>query len=190
MKSYVSSYLNQQKAALDSIPVEEVSKLIEKFRQALKGDTQVFVFGNGGSAANASHFITDLGKGASDKTGKRFRCLALNDNISWITALGNDYAYEDVFVRQLMNFARPGDLVLAMSVSGNSPNLVKAIEWAKNNNVYTVSLVGGKKGRLFEISDHTIVIDSTHYGMVEDAHMGICHILCYAFMENQDLQST
>ncbi|AHM63000.1 phosphoheptose isomerase [Flammeovirgaceae bacterium 311] len=186
MNHYVSEYLTQQKAALDSIPVEEVSRLIEKFRQALEENSQIFVIGNGGSAANASHFITDLGKGASDKTMKRFRCLSLNDNISWITALGNDYAYEDVFVRQLMNFAKPGDLVLAMSVSGNSPNLVKAVEWAKHNNVYTVSLVGARKGRLAEISDHTIVIDSTHYGRVEDAHMGICHILCYAFMENPD----
>ena len=188
MDSYVSAYLSRQKTALDSVPIGEVTKLIEQFGQALKKESQIFVFGNGGSAANASHFITDLGKGASDKTGKRFRCMALNDNMSWITAIGNDYAYEDVFVRQLMNFSRPGDLVLVMSVSGNSPNLVKAIEWAKNNNVYTISLVGGKKGRLFEISDHTIVIDSTHYGMVEDAHMGICHILCYAFMENPELQ--
>jgi D-sedoheptulose 7-phosphate isomerase len=186
MNAYVTDYLDQQKAALDSIPVEEVSRLIEKFRQALEADSQIFVIGNGGSAANASHFITDLGKGASDKTLKRFRCLSLNDNISWITALGNDYAYEDVFVRQLMNFAKPGDLVLAMSVSGNSPNLVKAVEWSKNNNVYTVSLVGAGKGRLSEISDHTIVINSTHYGRVEDAHMGICHILCYAFMENPE----
>jgi D-sedoheptulose 7-phosphate isomerase len=187
MNEYITTYLNHQKAALDSIPVDEVTKIIEKFRQALENDTQIFVFGNGGSAANASHFITDLGKGSSDVTGKRFRCLSLNDNISWITALGNDYAYEDIFVRQLMNFAKPGDLVFVMSVSGNSPNLVKAVEWAKSNQIYTISLVGGKKGRLAEISDHNIIIDSTHYGRVEDAHMGICHILCYAFMETPGL---
>lgn len=189
MNHYISEYLNQQKAVLDSIPVEEVSKLIDTFKKALKDDIQIFVFGNGGSAANASHFITDLGKGASDKTGKRFRCLSLNDNISWLTALGNDYDYEEVFSRQLMNFAKPGDLVLVMSVSGNSPNLVKAVEWAKENNVYTISLVGAKRGRLADISDQTIVIDSTHYGRVEDAHMGICHILCYAFMELPELYS-
>ncbi len=86
-----------------------------------------------------------------------------------------------------MNFAKPGDLVFVMSVSGNSPNLVKAVEWAKSNQIYTISLVGGKKGRLAEISDHNIIIDSTHYGRVEDAHMGICHILCYAFMETPGL---
>ena len=180
---WVNRYLQQQKAALDSIPQEAVGRIVERFRAALAEDRQVFVFGNGGSAANASHFITDLGKGASDKLGRRFRCLSINDNVSWLTALGNDYAYEDVFVRQLENYARPGDLVMVMSVSGNSPNLVKAIDWARQNGVHTVALVGGKRGRLAELADESIVIESHHYGRVEDAHMAICHLLCYAFME-------
>src|SRR6476646_12114614 len=80
---------------------------------------QIFVFGNGGSGTNASHFVTDLGKSASDKMYRRFRCFSLSDNVSWITAIGNDYIYDDVFLRQLQNYARPGDLVLVMSVSGN-----------------------------------------------------------------------
>src|SRR6478736_7562896 len=112
MKNYVENYLKDQKFAVDSIPADEVAKLIEKFREALDEDRQIFVFGNGGSAANASHFVTDLGKGSSDKIGKRFRCLSLNDNVSWITALGNDYCYEDIFVRQLTNYGRRGDVVL------------------------------------------------------------------------------
>jgi D-sedoheptulose 7-phosphate isomerase len=189
MNEYLATYIQAQKDALDSIPLSEVTKLIETFQKAVQEDRQIFVFGNGGSAAKASHFMTDLGKGSSDKTKKRFRCLSLNDNMSWITALGNDYAYEDVFVRQLMNYAKPGDLAMVMSVSGNSPNLVKAIEWAKENGVYTVALVGAKKGQLAQLADHTIVIDSTHYGRVEDAHMGICHMICYAFMESPGLQS-
>jgi D-sedoheptulose 7-phosphate isomerase len=183
VQDWINRYLQQQKAALDSIPQEAVARLVDRFRAALAEDRQIFVFGNGGSAANASHFITDLGKGASDKIGKRFRCLSINDNVSWITALGNDYAYEDVFVRQLENYARPGDLVMVMSVSGNSPNVVKAVEWAKRHGVYTVALVGGKRGRLADIADTPIVIDSHHYGRVEDAHMAICHMVCYAFME-------
>jgi D-sedoheptulose 7-phosphate isomerase len=189
MKNWIYDYVNAQKAALDSIPVEHVSRLIETFRRALKEDRQIFVFGNGGSASNASHFATDLGKGSSDKIQQRFRILSLNDNVSWMTALGNDYTYEDVYVRQLMNYARPGDIVLVMSVSGNSPNLVKAIEWAKQNKVVTVALVGGKKGRLAEMADQTIVVDSTHYGRAEDGQMAICHMLCYAFMENPQLAS-
>ncbi len=187
MKDWISNYVKAQKAALDSIPAEAVAQLIERLRQTLEEDRQIFVFGNGGSAANASHFATDLGKGASDKLSRRFRVLSLNDNVSWMTALGNDYAYEDVFVRQLMNYARAGDLVLVMSVSGNSPNVVKAIEWSVKNGLQTVALVGAKRGRLAELAHTVIVIDSDHYGHVEDAHMGICHILCYAFMENPRL---
>jgi len=184
MKQWVADYLTAQQAAHESIPIDAVAQIIEKFRAALREDRQIFVFGNGGSAANASHFATDLGKGSSDKLGKRFRVLSLNDNVSWLTALGNDYAYEDVFVRQLMNYAKPGDLVLVMSVSGNSPNVVKAVEWANKNGVHTIALVGGKRGKLAEIAGQAIVINDTHYGRAEDAHMGICHMICYAFMEN------
>ncbi|MHB8521930.1 MAG: D-sedoheptulose-7-phosphate isomerase [Limisphaerales bacterium] len=187
MTQWITDYVRAQKAALDSIPVDAVAQLIEKLRAAVKEDRQIFVFGNGGSAANASHFATDLGKGASDKVGRRFRVLSLNDNVSWMTALGNDYAYEDVFVRQLENYGRKGDWVLAMSVSGNSPNVVKALDWAKRNGLHTVALVGAKRGRAAGIAEQVIVIDSEHYGRVEDAHMGICHLLCYAFMENPAL---
>ena len=187
VSEWIMRYLQKQKEALDSIPRDAVARLVDRLRAALAEDRQIFVFGNGGSAANASHFITDLGKGSSDKVGKRFRCLSLNDNVSWLTALGNDYAYEDVFVRQLENYARPGDLVMVMSVSGNSPNVVKAVEWAKRNGVYTVALVGGKRGRLAEVADEPVVIESQHYGRVEDAHMAICHMLCYAFMEMPEI---
>src|SRR3989440_13105763 len=153
MKNWISDYVEQQKAALDSIPLEGVARILEILRKALQEDRQIFVFGNGGSAANASHFVTDLGKGAADKIGRRFRCLSLNDNVSWLTALGNDYAYEDVFVRQLINFGRPGDVALALSVSGSSPNVVKAVEWAKENGLATIALVGAKRGRLADVAD-------------------------------------
>ncbi len=187
MQQWIRDYLAAQKAALDSIPVEAVAELIETFRRALDTDRQIFVFGNGGSAANASHFVTDLGKGASDKIGRRFRCLSLNNNVSWLTALGNDYAYEDIFSRQLMNYGKAGDLVLVMSVSGSSPNVVRGVEWARKNGLRTIALVGGKRGKLAELADVVIVINSPHYGRVEDAHMAICHLLCYAFMENPQL---
>lgn len=186
MKLWISDYLKAQKSALDSIAIPAVEQLIKVLRQALQEDRQIFVFGNGGSAANASHFVTDLGKGASDKIGRRFRCLSLNDNVSWMTALGNDYAYEDIFVRQLENFGRKGDVAMALSVSGNSPNVVKAMQWAREHGLTTIGLVGAKRGAVAKTSDHVIVIDSVHYGRVEDAQMGICHMLCYAFMENPD----
>jgi D-sedoheptulose 7-phosphate isomerase len=113
--------------------------------------------------------------------------LSLNDNVSWMTALANDYAYDQVFVRQLRNYGKPGDLVLAMSVSGSSPNVVKVLEWAKEHGLITVALVGAKRGRMAELADQVIVVNDTHYGRVEDAHMGICHMICYAFMEHPEL---
>lgn len=186
MKQWIADFITAQKAALDSVPAKAVAELIETFRRALAEDRQIFVFGNGGSASNASHFVTDLGKGSSDKVGKRFRVLCLNDNVSWMTALGNDYAYDEIFARQLINYARPGDIVLALSVSGNSPNVVKALEWSVANGVHVIALVGAKRGRMAELAHQAVVIDSTHYGRVEDAQMGICHMICYAFIEHPE----
>jgi D-sedoheptulose 7-phosphate isomerase len=188
MKTFLSDYITKQKQTLDTIPLDQVSQIVNIFHQALENDQQIFVFGNGGSAANASHFVTDLGKGSSDKTWRRFRCMSINDNTPWITALGNDYAYDDIFMRQLANFGRKGDIVFVMSVSGNSPNLVKATTWAKENGLLVIALVGAKKGKLAELADVHVVVNDTHYGRVEDAHMGICHMIAYAFMEIETLQ--
>jgi D-sedoheptulose 7-phosphate isomerase len=188
MINYIEQYISDQKAVINSIPADAVAEVIEKFREALKEDRQIFVFGNGGSATNASHFVTDLGKGSSDKTFRRFRCLSLNDNVGWLTAIGNDYSYDDIFKRQLENYAKAGDLVMVLSVSGSSPNLVTAIEWCRENKVHSIALVGSKKGKLADLADQVVVIDSEHYGRVEDAEMSICHIICYAFMEQEELQ--
>ena len=122
MKDWIQNYLQAQKVALDSIPAEKVQRILDLLHGALKDDRQVLVFGNGGSAANSSHFATDLGKGASDKLGRRFRVMSLNENAGWMTAIGNDYAYEDIFLRQIENHGRQGDIALTMSVSGNSPS--------------------------------------------------------------------
>jgi D-sedoheptulose 7-phosphate isomerase len=105
-----------------------------------------------------------------------------------MTAIGNDYAYEDVFVRQLENYARAGDVVMVMSVSGSSPNLVKAVEWCRQHQVHTIALVGGKRGKLAKLSDDVLVVEDTHYGRVEDCHMHIAHMVCYAFIELELLQ--
>lgn len=187
MKSWIQNYISAQHAALDSISQPGLEKLIHTLRKVWDEDRQVFIVGNGGSASNASHFATDLGKGSSDKLGKRFRVLSLTDNVSWITALGNDYAYDEVFSRQLANYGRPGDLLLAVSVSGNSPNLVKAVEWANANGMETAALVGAKRGRLAELANQVLVVEDTHYGRVEDVQMHLLHMLCYAFMELPEL---
>ena len=187
IRTFLTDFIKNQQQVLQDIPLDKVEALITIFHNALKEEKNIFVIGNGGSAANASHFVTDLGKSASDKMGKRFRCLSLNDNVSWITAIGNDYSYEDVFVRQLENFAQPGDLVMALSVSGRSPNVVKALKFSRENKLYTIALVGSNGKELSQFVDFSIVINSTHYGRVEDAEMGICHMICYAFIEEKQV---
>jgi D-sedoheptulose 7-phosphate isomerase len=193
MQDWISAYLAAQKQAVDSIRPADVAAIVATLRDAHRRDAQVFACGNGGNAANCSHFVTDFGKNASEAMrqegggkGRKFRVLTLNDNISWITAIGNDYAYEDVYWRQLENYANPGDVLITSSVSGNSPNLVKALEWAKAHDLRTIALVGAKRGRCAELADQVIVIGDTHYGRVEDAQMHILHMACYAFVECAD----
>ena len=186
MKEWISDYIAAEQKALASIPVDQVAAAIETVKQALESERQIFVFGNGGSASNCSHFATDLGKGSSDAVGKRFKVLSLNDNVSWMTAIGNDYHYDDIYLRQLENYGQAGDVVLTMSVSGSSPNLVKACAWAKEKGLHIIALIGGKRGKLSEFADNCIVIDETHYGRAEDCQMGIAHMICYAFMENPE----
>ncbi len=183
MLDWLNQYIAEQKRALDSIKVDEIAPLIRTLREAHRAGRQIFVCGNGGSAANASHFVTDLGKNSSEAMGVPFKVLSLNDNTSWITAIGNDYDYADIFMRQLKNYAQPDDVLLIISVSGNSPNLVKALGWAKEHALRTIALVGAKRGQAAELADQVIVVGDTHYGRVEDVQMNILHMLCYAFVE-------
>ena len=186
MQQWIADYLTAQKRAVDTLQPAQLAALVETLRDVWRRDAQVFAIGNGGSAANASHFAVDLGKGASDVLPRRFRVLSLTDNLPWITALGNDYSYDEIFSRQLANYARPGDVLIAASESGNSPNLVKAFQWAKANGVRTIALVGAKRGQLAELGDQVVVAGDTHYGRVEDVHMHILHLLCYAFWEHPE----
>lgn len=180
---YIREYLQAQISMLEQIDDHQVASLIGLLREAHQAGRRIFVFGNGGSASSASHFATDLGKGASDALGRRFKVISLADNVAWLTALANDYAYEDVFVRQMENFAEPGDIALSISVSGNSPNCVKALRWAREHGLTTVAFVGAGRGKMAEVAEHVVEIQETHYGRVEDAHMTVLHLLCYTFME-------
>lgn len=186
MTDWIQKYLAAQAAAHAALPADTVVRFVELLKAALRDDRQIFVFGNGGSAANAAHFATDLGKGASDRLPRRFRVWALTDNLSWLTALANDYSYEEVFVRPLQNLARTGDLAIGISVSGNSPNCVRALEWARNNGLRTVALVGGAPCRMAELAELVLAVPDTHYGRVEDVHMTFLHLACYAFIEHPE----
>jgi len=182
-KDYIQNYLVSQEQLLSSIDTAKVNKLIEIVNKAWEEDRQIFVCGNGGSASNASHFVTDLYKAAGDTKRKPCKAITLNDNVSLMTALANDHSFGDIFTKQLEANAEEGDLFIALSVSGNSVNVVNAMRWASENKLQTVALVGGHKGKLAEMASFSIELDELHYGRVEDAQMMICHMVCYSFIE-------
>lgn len=188
INAWIKNYVEVQKKLLDTLSIEEIQSIIDIFIEAHRSGRQIFIFGNGGSATNASHFTTDLGKCSSDALSKRFRCFSLNENVSWITAVGNDDSFADIFVRQLENYANPDDVVMAFSVSGDSPNLVRAFEWANEHDLSTLALTGAKGGQLAEIAKKVVIIQSEHYGHTEDMQMMIAHIICYAFIENPEIE--
>jgi D-sedoheptulose 7-phosphate isomerase len=183
VNAWIAEYVSAQNRAIESVPVEAIAGALALIRRAGTEGRRIFVCGNGGNAANAAHFTTDLGKNASLASPQPFKVLSLADNVSWMTAIGNDFAFDDVFVRQLTNHASAGDLLVLSSVSGNSPNLVAAASWAKEHGLVTIALVGQKRGRIADLADHLIVVEDVHYGRVEDAQMNILHMLCYAFVE-------
>ncbi len=167
-------------AAIDTAKVQQA---IEILREARDEGRQIFVCGNGGSASTASHFVCDMVKGASYGREKRFRIMALTDSLPTITAYSNDVAYDCVFVEQLKNFARPGDVVMALSGSGNSENVIQAVEYANSIGCRTVALTGRDGGRLGRAAQLEINVPEPHMGRIEDAHMIVCHMIAYYFMD-------
>ena len=177
---HAESYLKDLQQALAGLDLAMVYRVRDVARGTGK---QIFVCGNGGSSSTASHMANDLGKGASQFGGAPFKITALTDNVAWMTALANDMSYEDVFVEQLRNFASAGDVLIAISGSGNSPNVLKAVELANERGLTTVGWTGFDGGRLATIVDLSIVVGSHHMGRVEDVHVILMHLVCYYFME-------
>lgn len=179
-------YLKQSKEALGSLDLKELNSIINILLEAYKKDKQVFIMGNGGSAALASHFACDLGKGTLqnyDGKEKRFRVISLADNSAVMTAYSNDLAYEHVFSQQLKNLLNEGDVVIGISASGNSKNIINAISMAKKSNSVTIGLLGFGGGKLKGLVDFKILVDSYNYGIVEDTHSALQHIICFALKE-------
>jgi D-sedoheptulose 7-phosphate isomerase len=182
---FAIKYFNHLKMILDNIDCSRIDLLVDELEAArLQGNT-IFIAGNGGSATTATTMANDLGFDVIKKTGtdKPFRVLALNDNTSVLTAIANDVGYEYVFLNQLKVHYRQGDKLLAISASGNSPNMVAAAEWVKKQGGCVISFVGFTGGKLKEISDIVIHVPSEagEYGPVEDAHLILNHILAHWF---------
>jgi D-sedoheptulose 7-phosphate isomerase len=182
---FAEQYRSSLIRTLSRIDSKKVAQAVAWFREARDEGKQIFVCGNGGSASTASHFACDIVKGASYKQDKRFRIMALTDSLPTLTAYSNDVSYECVFVEQLKNFARTGDLVMAISGSGNSPNVVHAIEYANSIGCRTIGLSGRNGGKLAPLSQLSIQVEEPHMGRIEDAHMIICHMIGYYFMERE-----
>ncbi len=181
--NYPVSYKTELMKTIESIDLEKVEQAIEWFREARDAGRQIFVCGNGGSASTASHFACDMVKGASYGRDKRFRVMALTDSLPTITAYSNDVSYDVVFEEQLRNFAQEGDIVLAISGSGNSPNVVRAVQWANSAGCRTIALTGRDGGKLGPLAHLNIRTPSPHMGRIEDSHMIVCHMIGYCFME-------
>ena len=171
--------------ALDQIDTEKVALAIDWLKQARDESRHIFVCGNGGSASTASHFACDIVKGASYGQQKRFRIMALADSLPTLTAYSNDVNYDCVFVEQLRNFAEAGDVVMALSGSGNSANVVHAIDYANSIGCRTIALSGRDGGNLAPLAQLSIHVPEPHMGRIEDAHMVVCHMICYYFMERE-----
>lgn len=159
---------------------------IHVIRETSDRGSVIWIAGNGGSAATASHFATDLSRGINS-SGAPVKGISLCDNSGLITAIGNDFGFDDVFLRQLTNLSQPGDLLVVITASGNSPNLVKAIEWANANGVKTLSLTGFEGGKARRISDYSIHVPTEvgDYGVAEDSHSILCHFISAQMRETQ-----
>ena len=162
---------------MQRLPLAQVEAVSEVLLRAYETQRTIFVFGNGGSAALASHFACDLGKGTANGSLKRFRVMALTDNIPLMTAWANDSDYESIFAEQLANFVTAGDVAFAISGSGNSPNVLKALKVAKQAGGITAGLTGFAGGRMLALCDAAIVVPSDNMQIIEDLHLSIAHSL-------------
>jgi D-sedoheptulose 7-phosphate isomerase len=183
MNDFPAVYRTFLLRAIDALPLDRISQAIAWLEEARDSDRQVFVCGNGGSASTASHFVCDMVKGASFKREKRFRILALTDSLPTLTAYSNDVSYDVVFVEQLKNFGRRGDILIAISGSGNSPNVLRATEWANAAGLRTIGLTGRDGGQLGRLAGLEINVADPHMGRIEDGHMIVCHMIAYYFMD-------
>ncbi|MBV8072168.1 MAG: SIS domain-containing protein [Acidobacteriaceae bacterium] len=177
------NYRSKLISALDTVDLGAVSRAIEILSEARDKNRHIFTCGNGGSASTASHFVCDMVKGASFNRENRFRIMALTDSLPTITAYSNDVSYECVFAEQLKNFAQPGDVLIAISGSGNSPNVLRAVEYANSIGCQTIGLTGRDGGELGAMSGLQIRVAEPHMGRIEDVHLIITHMLCYYFMD-------
>ncbi len=181
--NFLEEYQSELRSALNTVDPRDVRRAIETLGEARAQGRSIFVCGNGGSASTASHFVCDMVKGASFGRETRFRIMAFTDSMPTITAYSNDVGYDCVFTEQLKNFVQPGDVFMAISGSGNSPNVVRAMEHANSVGCQTIALTGRDGGKLGPLANLQIHVSTPHMGRIEDVHMIVCHMICCYFQE-------
>ena len=177
----VADYVTRLQNELARVDQDEIRQMADLIYEAWENDKFVYIFGNGGSGTTATHMSEDLGKSSlrekdlHDETKKRLKVMSLTDNLGWIMAVGNDLAYDQIFVQQLMNYGRAGDVVIAISGSGNSPNVLKAVDWANRHGLKTFGLTGYSGGKLRTMAQGGLHVPLNDMGMVESIHLCLFH---------------
>lgn len=178
---FIKNYFKELKETIDKISVEDIKKVTDILYNAYKKNKQIFIIGNGGSASTASHFACDLSKGTLqriyDEKEKRFRVISLTDNVAILTALANDLDYNDIFSQQLKNLINKGDILISITGSGNSKNILNAVNSASKSGAITIGFLGFDGGKLKNKVDYYIHIPSNHYGRIEDLHLVLSHLI-------------
>jgi D-sedoheptulose 7-phosphate isomerase len=180
--SFCEDYRTQLLKVIQSLDISKIEQATAWLHRARDENRMIFTCGNGGSASTASHFVADILKGASYGRLRRFRIHALTDSLSTITAYANDVSYDCVFVEQLKNLASPGDILICISGSGNSPNVLAATQYARETGIRAIALTGRDGGKLAPLADLNIGINHPHMGRIEDLHLIVCHMIGYSFM--------
>ncbi len=181
LREYALGYLKEIREALDELPLRDLEQVVSVIEDAYRKRKQIFIVGNGGSASTASHFACDLGKGTASDQKPRFRVMSLNDNIPLMTAIGNDLGYQELFTEQLRNLLEEGDVLILITGSGNSENILKAAEYAKSKGATTVAFIGFGGGKLKKIVKAHVTFSSTKYEVVEPLHLLLEHLISFYF---------
>lgn len=176
MENIITEYVREEICALQNLDFDKVNEILKSIVSAYQNGGRVFLMGNGGSSANASHWVNDMRKNIRN-INNGFDVICLTDNVPLFTAYSNDSAYEDSFLEQIKGRIRQEDVVIALSVSGNSPNLVRAFQYAKEMKCRTISIIADYNGGLMKLSDVALVIGTKNYGIAEDIQQTINHIL-------------
>lgn len=183
MQEFVNRYLEDLRGLLSQLDSARIAEAIDWLRDARDQGKTIYICGNGGSASIASQLVVDIVKGGSFHKKARFKMIGLTDSVATITAYGNDEGYECVFVEPLKNFAQAGDILIAISGSGNSPNVLRAVDYANSVGCRTIGLTTGQGGKLGAAAKLPLVVPSKHMGRLEDCFFVMTHILAYAFIE-------